>query len=336
MRIGLVGYGYWGRNLLRNIIETGAASCVTVCDSDPERLAEARSLYAAVKTMDSFEEVISSSCCDAIVIATPTSSHYDLARRCLLAGIHTLVEKPLTTDPGQAVELASLAAERGLVLMADHTFVYNPVVRRMRQEMESGVMGRISYIDATRVNLGIYQSDSNVLWDLACHDLSIIFHLLKERPDRVRTIGRHNAKWGVTDLAYMFLHYPSGLLAQLNFSWASPVKMRRMVIGAEHSMAVFDDIEPMNKLVIHQYPDDVPGMRQQALTDYRLGNIIAPKYENTEPLRCMMDDFIHCVQTGATPLADAGSAIEVIRVLAKAEESLRQDGTPIPITWTGR
>ncbi len=333
MRAGLIGYGYWGRNLLRNLVQHPDTDELWVSDSEPQQLEEVRRLYPHVHTTANWRALLTEGHCDSIVISTPTASHFEMAKAALLHDRHVFVEKPLVTSVQQAEELAAIATRKGLVLMVDHTFVYNPVVNRIKEEILTGRCGKVNYIDSTRINLGIYQSDVNVLWDLACHDLSIIFHLIDEQPSHVRAVGRVNPKWGTEDLAYLFLHYPSGLLVQVSASWASPVKIRRMIIGAERKMIIYDDIEPANKLIIHDYAPTSPnsGGKSAALTDYRLGNSTIPKYELLEPLACAVDDFCKCVRTGERPVADANAAIKVINVLEHAERSLRETGSLIAL-----
>ncbi len=334
MRVGLIGYGYWGRNLLRNLVHHPDTEQLWVSDKNPLQLEEARRLYPHVLTTGDWKSLLDDDRCESIVIATPTASHFEIAKAALLHGKHVFVEKPMVASVQQAEELAAIADRQHLVLMVDHTFVYNPVVVRIKEELKSGNCGMVNYIDSTRINLGIYQSDVNVLWDLACHDLSIIFHLLEEQPSHVRAIGRIDPKWKTEDLAYLFLHYPSGMMVQINASWASPVKIRRMIIGAEWSMMIYDDIEPTNKLIIHDYAATPRGTdgRSEMLTDYRLGNITIPKYESLEPLACAVDDFYQSIKTGRRPIADADAAIRVICVLEYAEQSLRENGSLIALT----
>lgn len=332
MRVGLIGYGYWGRNLLRNLVHHPDTVELWVSDCALEQLEEVQRLYPQIKTTSDWSFLLTEDFCDSIVIATPTITHFQMAKAALLHGKHVFVEKPMVTSVRQAEELAAIANSKNLVLMVDHTFVYNPVVNRIKDELLNGKCGRINYIDSTRINLGIYQSDINVLWDLACHDLSIVFHLIDEQPRHIRAVGRVNPQWNTEDLAYLFLHYPSGLMVQINASWASPVKIRRMIIGAERQMMIYDDIEPSNKLVIHNYAPTqpvVPGSKSAALTDYRLGSSTIPKYELIEPLACAINDFYKCVRTGGRPVADALSAIKVIHVLERAEQSLKENGSLI-------
>ncbi|MBS1625944.1 MAG: Gfo/Idh/MocA family oxidoreductase [Bacteroidetes bacterium] len=333
INIGLIGYGYWGINLLRNIVQHGMSGRVVVCDIDPDRLKAVQSVYIHLETTtDATTDILLNEEIDAVVIATPTSTHYRLAKEALLHGKHVLAEKPLATSVAEVEELISIAAARGLILMVDHIYLYNPVVRQLKKYITEDFLGRINYIDATRINLGIYQDDVNVLWDLACHDISIINYLIDEKPQTARAIGKLNFNSKVEDLAYLFLEYRSGLLVQINDSWASPVKIRKMIIGGEKKMIIYDDIESTNKLVIYDYVNNTaPDPTKSRLIDYRLGDITIPKYEITEPLSTVVAEFYDCICTGRTPLSDGVNALDTIRILAKAEQSLQSNSEKISV-----
>ncbi len=333
INIGLIGYGYWGRNILRNLIEQPLSETITVCDQNQNRLQTMKSIYFPLHTVTNSEDVFENKEIDAVIIATPTSTHFTLAKRALLNKKHVLVEKPLTTTAKEAEELMNIATANNLVLMVDHIYLYNPVVRQLKQYIAPDFLGKINYIDATRINLGIYQTDTNVLWDLACHDISIINFLSDEKPHSVRAIGRINPTHGVEDVAYLFLYYPSGLLVQINSSWASPVKIRKMVIGGEKRMIIYDDIESTNKLIIYDY-ENAPTTddNKSKLIDYRLGNITIPKYEISEALKNVVHDFYTCILEDKQPLTNGMNALEVVKILEKAHESLKSNGAIIPIT----
>ncbi len=333
VNIGLIGYGYWGHNILRNLIEQPLSGRISVCDSNPERLENAKTIYYAPQTTEHAKDVLNDITLDAVVIATPTSTHYDLAKQALLNGKHVLVEKPLCTSSSQVEELIMIAKEKNLVLMVDHIFLYNSVVRQLKKYITSDFLGRVNYIDATRINLGIYQNDTNVLWDLACHDISIINYLVDEKPHSVRAIGRINQVHGAEDVAYLFLYYPSGMLVQINSSWASPVKMRKMIIGGEKRMIIYDDIEPANKLVIYDYENaNAKDENKARLIDYRLGNITIPKYDVTEALKNVTEAFYQCILEQKKPLTDGANALEVVSILEHAQASLRTNGNIIPLS----
>jgi predicted dehydrogenase len=328
----LVGCGYWGKNILRNLFELKALSELLMYDTETAKMTSIKNAFQDISIASSWEAVLQSDV-DSVIIATPTKTHYELAKTALLAGKHVLVEKPMTTSVKQALELGKIAEERGLILMVDHIFLYNPVVKKMKEYFTSDFLGKINYIDTTRINLGIYQNDINVLWDLACHDISIVNYLIDESPKSVRAVGRINPKHGLEDIAYLFLYYSSNLLVQINSSWASPVKMRKMIVGGDERMLIYNDIEPTNKLTIYDYEHDMAlDTNKNRLTDYRLGNITIPKYEQQEPLKNVIQEFFYCIATKKLPLTDAQNAIDVIRILEKAQESLKLDGAKLPLS----
>jgi predicted dehydrogenase len=332
LNVGLIGLGYWGSNLLRTLTKQPLSGTVTVCDIHPHRIEAVKSHYFSLQTSLCASEVFSNPEIDAVVIATPTSTHYQLAKQALQNKKHVLVEKPLCTSSQETEELIALAKVNGVVLMVDHIFLYNPVVRQLKKYITTEFLGKINYIDSTRINLGIYQNDTNVLWDLACHDISVTNYLIEEKPQSVRAIGRINPAYGMEEIAYLFLHYASGLLVQINSSWASPVKMRKMIIGGEKRMIIYDDIESSNKLIIYDYQNSSSqDENKMKLIDYRLGDITIPKYEISEPLNNVIEDFYHCVLNGQKPLADGQNALDVINILEKAQESIKLNGAIIPI-----
>lgn len=327
-----MGYGYWGKNILRNLLEVLTVNQVSVAEKSPKKRDLLAKQYPALAIYESFEEALKNADVSGFVIATETKYHYELSKAALLQNKHILVEKPLTTSLIQAQELNSIAVENNLVLMVDHIFRYHPVVWKMKEYFSNHKLGNINYIDATRVNLGIYQENVNVLWDLACHDLSIVQFLINEKPISVQAIGRVNPQHGTEDIAYLFLKYKSGLLVQINSSWASPVKIRKIIVGGEKRMMIYDDIEPTNKLTIYDYEHNIQfDENKTKLTDYRLGNIHIPKIEPSEALKNVITEFIACIQNHKQPAANAQSAIEIINILEKAQQSLLLDGKIVPL-----
>lgn len=319
--------------MLRNIVESNYSDKVFVCDTRQEKIDQARNIYSTIGYTADWKELAKNPAVDAIVIATPTSSHFAIAKQALENGKHVLVEKPLVTSTAQAKQLIEIAAANKLTLMVDHTFLYNDVVRKMKTYVTNGQIGQINYIDSTRLNLGIYQKDVNVLWDLACHDISIVNYMVEERPSHVRAIGKMHPIYATEDIAYMFLYYPSGSLVQISTSWASPVKIRKMIVGGDKKMMIYDDIEPTNKLVIYDYEAIEPTEqnKQMILVDYRLGNISIPKYHIVEPLKMVVNEFFECIISGTTPLSDGKYALQIIDILEKAEESLKLNGQLIEL-----
>lgn len=331
MNIALIGHGYWGKNILRNLIENKQTGKITVCDQDQEKLnAISYPGFLIEKTTDT-AAIIEHPQLDAVIIATPASTHFSLAKQALENGKHVLVEKPFCTNTAQAEELCRIAEAKGKVLMVDHIYLFNPVVRQLKEFIGEQANGKISYIDSTRINLGIYQKDTNVLWDLACHDVSIINHLLHEKPQTVRALGRTNPVHHIDDIVYLYLYYPSGVFAHINASWASPVKLRKMIIGGEKRMIIYDDIEPTNKLTIYDYDQkSLPG-NKSFLIDYRLGNITIPKCAIEEPLQNVIREFYQAIKTGSDSLSDGRQAVETIRILEAAQKSLDLGGEIISL-----
>ncbi len=333
INIGLVGYGYWGKNLLRNMIESEAIQRMYVCDLQSDRLSQLKKMYPDVQTTTSYSDLINNEEIDAIIIATPTSTHFEIAKASLLKNKHILVEKPVTSSTKELKELIQLANDNERVFMVDHTFLYNGAVLKIKEYIESKQLGKLKYIDATRINLGIYQNDVNVIWDLATHDLSIVKFLIDEKPYQIRAIGQLNPSHSIEDLAYLFIYYASGLLVQINCSWASPVKIRQMIIAGSEQMIIYDDIEPSHKIKLYNYQafpvnDEI---RQKILIDYRLGDITIPKFSTKEPLKSVLEDFLHCIINNSKPRSNGEDALEIVNLLELAELSLSNNGKLISV-----
>lgn len=329
-KICLIGYGYWGKNLLRNLIQVYGSTNVCVVEVNENSRNQFLASHDSVPLYYSLSEAMQTEKINAVVIATPTSTHFDLAKIALELGAHVLVEKPITTSTNQLKQLSEIAAKKNLVIMVDHIFLYNPVVRKLKEYIDKDYVGKINYIDCTRINLGIYQNDTNVIWDLACHDISIVNFLVKEKPEYVRALGRNNPQHNLTDIAYTFLYYASGLLVQINSSWASPLKMRKMIIGGDKRMVIYDDVEPTNKLTIYEY-GKTDTQQKTTLTDYRLGDIIIPKYSQEEPLENVIREFQNCINGHSKPITDDINAFDVVRVLELAQQSLNTDGAKLKL-----
>lgn len=332
VNVALLGYGYWGTNILRNIVQNPVFGDIWLYDANVAKSEKAKSQYSQIHVAQSYEDILADSSVQAVIIATPTPTHYGLCKAGLQHDKHVLAEKPLTTSLAEAGELVALAQSRGLVLMVDHIFTYNSAVRKLKTYLSQDQIGQLSYIDSTRINLGVYQSHTNVLWDLACHDISIINYLIDERPAAVSAIAKKNKDYDVEDLAYLFLHYDSGLMVHINTSWASPVKMRRMIIGGERKMIIYDDIEPSNKLTVYEFDNSIAEDEdKKTLVDYRLGNIMIPKFEVVESLKTCLEDFAEAIFHQATPLSDGQSALSVISIIEHAILSLQRGGEKIMI-----
>lgn len=332
MNVGLIGYGYWGPNLARNVIQNSPFNLLYICDSDSSRLKAIKKTYPLVKTTPDYKEVIFDNNVDCVIVATNPKSHYEIAKLALKNNKHVLVEKPMATNMEHAIDLINIAEQKKLTLMVDHTFLYNGVVSTMKKIVDSGSLGSINYIDATRLNLGIFQNDVNVLWDLASHDLSVINYLLKEKIMSVAATGKCHFKNEIENIAYLTLFYESDIIVHIHSSWMSPVKIRKMLIGGDKQMLVFDDIEPTEKLKIYDSGYTLKEAdKEKILVDYRVGDVFVPKYNTKEPLASMIQDFCNAVSNNHKPLSDTDSAIFNIKVLCAAEQSLRNGGQEVMI-----
>jgi predicted dehydrogenase len=333
MRVGLIGYGYWGPNLMRNLAETDEVEVVWCADPRADRTALAKRRYPSLRTTQDAEEVFRDDSIAAVVIATPVSAHYPLARRALESGQHVLVEKPMTRTVREAEELMALAEKKGLVLMVDHTFVYTGAVRRMKEVMEVGELGDLYYLDSVRVNLGIFQHDVDVVWDLAPHDLSIMAHLIHETPRHVSATGTAHTPSGLADVAYMTVQFADSFLAHFHVNWLSPLKIRQMLIGGSRRMLVYDDMEPSEKVRVYDR-----GIRatteegiHKTLVDYRTGDMWAPKLDIREALKVECEHFVECVRHHKMPQTSAAAGLLVVRLLEAASASLAGDGKRVTL-----
>jgi predicted dehydrogenase len=333
--IAVVGYGYWGPNLVRNVSETARAHLVCVCDLNSERLAAVQTRYPAIKTTDDFEEVLRDPRVDAIAIATPVSSHFKLAMKALMAGKHVFVEKPMAATAEEASRMVDEAARRRLVLAVDHTFVHTGAVRKMCELVESG-LGDMYYYDSVRVNLGLFQHDVSVIWDLAVHDLSILDYVLPEKPVAVSAIGMSHVTGEPENIAYLTLFFDSKLIAHIHVNWLAPVKVRRTLIGGSNKMIVYDDLEPSEKIKVydkgitcnsHTYGEKV----HQMLVGYRSGDMYAPRLDMTEALKRELEQFIDCIEQNTRPITDGHAGLRVVRILEAATQSLAQRGRVIEL-----
>lgn len=331
--VGIIGYGYWGPNLLRNFAERDDVTVRACADLSPERLAVVRQRHPSVAVTADADAVLDDPAVDAVVIATPVSTHFSLAQKALARGKHVLVEKPMTDRVADAEALKALAERERRVLMVDHTFVYTGAVRRMREIIDSGELGELHYLDAVRINLGLFQTDVDVLWDLAPHDLSILAHLVPDAPIAVSAVGSHHTASGLVDVAYMTLHYPTNFIAHLHVNWLSPVKIRRMLIGGSRRMLVYDDVEPSEKLRVYDRGIDVTTRESvhRTLVDYRLGDMWAPKVDRREALAVATAHFLACVRGEAAPLTGAAFGLPIVRWLEAANRSLAEGGRQVAV-----
>ncbi len=334
IKVGIIGYGYWGPNLVRNFMTNPGTRVVSVCDRDATRLEKAQALYPGVKVTRLPEDLIADPAVDAVVIATPVASHYDLAMTALKAGKHVFVEKPITTTSEQALHLIEEAARRRLVLLVDHTFVYTGAVRKMREIIQEPSFGQLRYYDSTRVNLGIFQHDVNVLWDLAVHDLSIMAYVLDAAPVAVSATGHSHVRGQPENVAFLTVFFASDLIAHINVNWLSPVKIRRTLVGGSKRMIVYDDLETSEKLKVYdkgitvtETPDDI----RKLMVSYRTGDLWSPKVNDTEALQVEVDHFVACVKGEQQPLTGGEQGLEIVRLLEAADKSMRKRGAPVDL-----
>ncbi len=317
-KIGLIGYGYWGRNLARNFQSNPAAVLARICDADPACLVRAEALQPGVRTTTRAEDLIEDASLDAIVLATPPATHFPLGMAALRAGKHLWVEKPIACTSEEAGLLVEEARRRKLVLMVDHTFVYAPVVRKIGELIRSGNLGSLYYYDSVRTNLGRFQSDVGVLWDLAYHDLAILDYLIDEQPSAVSAHGA--AHWGTHDeVSYLSLTYPSGFHAHVHVSWLTPVKIRRVMLTGSKRMLLWDDLENTRKLEIYDHTIEPESGAGQLRINYRSGEIHSPWLDVSEPLQNAVSHFLECIETGAQPLTGGEAGLRVTRILERAQ-----------------
>jgi predicted dehydrogenase len=333
INIALIGYGYWGVNLLRNLTAIKDCNVVAVCESSEKRQRVLNTTYPNIQVTGDYQDIINNSEIDAVVIATPVHSHFSLAKQALENNKHVLVEKPLTASTREAQILIDLATSRNLQLMVDHTFLYSGAVEKIKELVDNDNLGILKYIDSTRINLGLIQSDVNVLWDLAPHDLSILAFITKEEPTAVYATGVSHTGNGIENIAYMTLKYPSGFMAHFNCSWSSPVKVRSMLIGGDKKMIVYDDINPTEKIKVYDsgYVCKTDEDKTKMQVDYRVGDIHIPKVSTHEPLRKMLEDYVNCIQTGKTPTSNWKLALQTVKILEAAELSLKMNSKEVII-----
>ncbi|NVP56823.1 Gfo/Idh/MocA family protein [Mycoplana rhizolycopersici] len=334
--IAVVGYGYWGPNLVRNLADIPDARLIHVCDIRKERLTPIQARYPTVAVTDDLEEVLRDPRVDAIAIATPVSTHFKIAMKALMAGKHVFVEKPMAATTEEARRLVDEAARRGLKLAVDHTFVHTGAVRKMREIVEDG-LGDMYYYDSVRVNLGLFQHDVSVIWDLAVHDLSIMDYVLREKPVAVSATGMSHVLGEPENIAYLNLFFESRLIAHIHVNWLAPVKVRRTLIGGSSKMIVYDDLEPSEKIKVYDKGITLNGGPHtngdvyQMLVGYRTGDMYAPQLDMTEALNRELRQFISCVENNEQPVADGHAGLRVVRILEAATQSLAQRGRVVEL-----
>jgi len=327
LRFGVIGYGYWGPNIVRNLRVLEGCQVVGICDQTPAARKRIQAAHPGIPVHSDCHELVRSPDVDAIAVITPVWTHYELTKAALENGKHVFVEKPFTSNVAQAEELINLAEQKNLQIMVDHTFLFTGVVRKIHQLLQEGALGKLYYYDSTRVNLGLFQHDCNVVWDLAPHDLSIMNHLLHKDAEAISTTGQAHLN-GHEDIAFITAHFPDNVIAHINVNWLSPVKVRTTLIGGEKKMLVWNDLEADEKLKIYDKGVDVKSQEgmYNLLVSYRSGDMWAPQVEQVEALRLELGYFVECIKKSEAPFNDGRAGLKVVRMLEASTESLAKRG----------
>jgi len=326
LKIGVIGYGYWGPNVVRNFHNTPNAVVAAVCDLNVKSLQRVRRTYPSMVLTTNPKDILTSPDIDAVAIVTPITHHYSLAKAALENGKHVFVEKPFTANTREAEELIELAEQKNLRIMVDHTFLFSGAVRKIRELMNDDVLGNLYYYDSTRINLGLFQHDANVVWDLAPHDLSIIDHLIADAPEAIVATGEKHVN-GEEDMAFVTIYFPNKIIAHLNVNWLSPVKVRTTLIGGEKRMLVWNDLEADEKLKVYDKGiERSNGDGYDLRVSYRAGDLWVPRVEQVEALTLEAQYFVDCVLNGQTPFNDGHAGLRVVQMLEAIDESMSQKG----------
>ena len=333
IKIGVIGYGYWGPNLARNFNITDGCIVHAVADGRTDRLAHVQKNFPAIKCFSGADDIIGNAAIDAVVIATPVHTHFDLAKKALSNGKHVLLEKPMTSTVTESLELINLAEKKGLTLMVDHTFLYTGAVKKMKELIDGDAIGKLKYFDSSRINLGLFQPDINVLWDLAPHDISILTFLIKKIPYSINATGISHTHNGVENIAFMTVNYQTDFIAHFNCSWTSPVKVRQTLIGGDKKMIVYNDLEPSEKVRIYDtgYDHKTEEDKTKIMVDYRTGDVYIPKLSGQEALLGVAKDFIQSIVNKTAPLADAQLGMSVVKILEASQQSIKNNGKEIKL-----
>ena len=332
IKVGVIGYGYWGPNVARNFNLAGVSEVVAIADKSEKSQRRAQEAFPQVKVVGDVQEILNNTEIDVVAVVTPVWTHFELAKAALNHGKHVFVEKPFTASVAQAEELIELAARKRLQIMVDHTFLFTGAVRKIRQLVDEGTLGNLFYYDSMRVNLGLFQHDINVVWDLAPHDLSIMDYIIQKEPEAIVATGEKHLN-NLVDIAFLTIYFPGNVVAHINVNWLSPVKVRTTLIGGEKKMVVWNDLEADEKIKIYDKGVSVKngeGM-YNLLVSYRSGDMWAPKVEQTEALKAEVNHFMECINTNRAPINDGHAGLRVVRLLEAAEKSLNKRGSLIQI-----
>jgi predicted dehydrogenase len=330
--MGVIGYGYWGPNIVRNFNSTEGLSIASICDLNPDRLKRAKRSYPGIELTTDANEILSSSKIDAVAVVAPLAMHFDLAKRALENGKYVFVEKPFTQTAAQAEELIELADRKKLKIMVDHTFLFTGAVRKIKQVIDEGILGDLYYFDSIRVNLGLFYHDANVIWDLAPHDFSIMDYLIKEKLIAVAATGRAHFNHGLEDVAYVTIFLSNNMIAHFNVNWLSPVKVRTTLIGGDKKMLVWNDLDADEKIKIYDKGVEVKnGEKYDLLVSYRSGDMWVPKIDQIEALKLEAEYFVECMTNGKVPINDGNAGLRVVKMLEAANRSLKNKGEMVSL-----
>jgi len=334
INIGLIGYGYWGPNLARNFNANPDLKLTSICDFSPDRLKMAASLYPQTRMVDNIDDFYKANQLDAVAIATPVAAHYELTKRALEAGMHVWLEKPMTDNVDHAKELVDLARDKNRTLIMDHTFIYTGAVRKIKELIDKGELGQLMYYDSVRVNLGLFQQDVDVIWDLAPHDISILDYLMPMKKLSVSATGSGYMGNDIIAKSVLTVYMENDVISHINTSWVSPVKIRQTLIGGSAKMVLYDDNQPSEKIKVYDKGVDIVETKEDLYrinVQYRVGDMYAPKLENLEALALETEHFVDCINSGAEPLTGGQAGLEVVKVLVASKESLARRGAPVEL-----
>ena len=333
IKVGVIGFGYWGPNIARNFSQNSDMELIGIAELSEKRRAVARNIYPNIPIYNDASSLIRESRIDTVAIITPVSSHYKLAKEVLESGKHVLIEKPMTSSVAEAENLIELAQKKNLTLMVDHTFVYSPAVRKIKEKLDNNELGDLYYFDSVRINLGLFQQDVNVVWDLAPHDISIMQHLLNSKKVKyVCAQGASHTPSGIENIAYVTINFDNDFLAHFHVNWLAPTKIRRILIGGTEKMLVFDDVQPSEKIKIYDKGITITNGREslyKTLIQYRIGDVYVPNIPNTEALKIETAHFVDCLLNGSTSDSDGEDGLYVVKILEAAQKSLDNSGSKI-------
>jgi predicted dehydrogenase len=332
INVGIIGFGYWGPNVVRNFSSLEGAKVLSICDGNQDARKRASKAYPHITVTSNYNDILLSKDIDVVAVITPVSTHFELTRKALENGKHVFVEKPFTSSVSEAEQLIELAEKKKLTIMVDHTFIFTGAVRKIKQLIDEKTLGDLYYYDSVRVNLGLFQHDINVIWDLAPHDFAVMDYLLKEKPFAVAASGKAHVS-NMEDTAYVTLHFNDNLIAHFNVNWLSPVKIRTTLIGGEKKMLVWNDLEPDEKIKIYDKGVEVRSTeaKYNMLVNYRSGDMHAPRIEPIEALKLETEYFVHCIKQNETPINDGQAGLRVVKMLEACNLSIKMNGRAITL-----